>query len=191
MRSSNWQPAAASVKIDPEVARLLNDIPAVKLPKELVREGWGHSTVAQMRTYGVAPTQRSTVVQPTFDHNCVQCGRPITAGRRGWTDHAGRTKCDGQLLDDPSRRRGVHFVEGQQAKWEDELLDDFKQRLKDDINKQLYGRSTVPVRSTKSKKKDGGQCSSTKYANSCQHQCSEADDHFGFHQCKFCKHLWR
>lgn len=174
MRSSNSQPAGASgrMEVDPEVAALLDDLPRTRLPEELVEQGWGHASMDEMVKYGqYPPAPPSLVPAPTFDENCAQCGRPIALKQRGtrWMDHAGRTECDSLLVDDP--QSGHHITESDLT---------FLRAA----NEDLLGpkRKTVNVLHN---------CSATKYSHGCAHYCDHKEQHFGFHECKFCKKLWK
>jgi hypothetical protein len=154
------------MEVDPEVAALLDDLPAPALPEALLKEGWGRFTMNQMISYGQpAPASPSEVQQPIYDEHCMECGRPVTMSRGNWTDHSGGSRCDGLLTDNPLH--GHHITAGE--------LKVFTAKTKPKKFKDLKHKAA---------------CSATRHHHSCAHQCDHEEGHFGFHECKHCKHLW-
>ena len=175
MRSSNSQPPGAAPPVkepDPEVQALLDEGTGATLPRALVEQGWGQSTMRQMIKAGQRPPAHpSTEQQPVFYEECVQCGRPITMSRRSiWMDHAGREYCTADLVDE---RISHHHTP--QADY-DLLL----------TSKTAYGRRAH----RKAMAATGAVCGINKYSKDCKHRCEHPIGHFGFHECRFCKHLW-
>ena len=163
-------------EIDPDVAAILNDLPPVKLPEALVNEGWGHDSMAS--AYGGRLVGPSTETQPVYDHNCVQCGRPITMGRRQWwLDHAGNRWCTNVLLD--REVAPYHIADHELKYWQ--TADAIRPRR---------------VRKVSELKKPAGPCGArnfnlTQVHASHPHHCEHTEGHFGFHECHVCHHLWR
>jgi len=175
MRSSNSQPAGAAsrMEVDPEVAALLDDIPATRLPEVLLREGWGMSTMEVMRKYGARiPVRPSDEPQPTYDANCAECGRPVTMRQGYWTDHSGGNRCDGLLVDE--QLHGYHVTA-------DEIRTN---ELIGNLNK------SKPTALLNRIAKARGPCMATRSHPNCTHQCEHPIGHFGFHECSHCKHIW-
>jgi hypothetical protein len=173
------------VGIDPEVAALLDDLPPITLPPALVAEGWGQRSLKKEPWLGGMqrkPTEGSQ--QPTYTDNCVQCGRPITMNRRQmWTDHAGRKECENVLLDEPVLDYHVtqHDLDvGWRTVQEYPPLVPVKSRGK---FRDLPRKKDEPP-------KPAMKCSATKFGGH-MHQCWHPGDHFGFHECVQCRHLWR
>lgn len=163
------------MEIDPEVAELLGDLPPITLPIELEAAGWGHNTMNQMIQYGQAPPRAPTegAQAPTYDDVCVQCGRPVTLYRQEWTDHSGKQWCDRALAEREDSYSDHHVtaeeVDVVRKTWAWKKWQEYKQ----DLPKQK------------------GPCSTTKYSIACAHRCEHEDDHFGFHECKYCRHIWK
>jgi hypothetical protein len=182
--------------IDPEVAALLDDIPKAKLPKALEQEGWSRFTVQQMRSAGKVPKAPSPEQAPKYLENCIQCGRPVTNARKGggFWDHAGGMACDGALVDEQDYSE--HVTQS--------YLDEMK-AYKAELARGLYGPPVDPPRvrqkdkrfqdlvkeAKAAKARREAPCSATQYRSSCQHECSQRGEHFGFHECKYCRHLWK
>jgi hypothetical protein len=62
--------------------------------------GWGTSRMATWAWRGSRPKRpHQGDPQPSYTHECYQCGRPITDDTHRWVDHAGRSKCDLALVD--------------------------------------------------------------------------------------------
>jgi hypothetical protein len=174
------------MEVDPEVAELLGDLPPTRLPEELTKAGWGVHTMEEMVKYGQAPPVKpSEVQQPTYTEHCVQCGRPITAARGNhWMDHAGDRVCDGALVD--GWRYAAHHVTADELDFIKSMDDRLMPRI------EVSGLTGPPATSKKFKDlKKKGDCSATKHHQQCAHQCAWPDDHFGFHECKHCRHLWK
>lgn len=148
--------------IDPDVAALLNENPAT-LPEAVVRAGWG---VQSIKDTGLAAKTPSDVVAPVFNETCVQCGRPIARGHRGYMDHAGTWHCVADLVDNPV---SVHHVP--QADWD--LLDAMREPVK-----------------LKPLVQPAAPCQATKHDFDHSHQCFHPTGHFGFHECLACRKLW-
>jgi len=175
------------MEIDPEVAALLEEGLGVTLPPALVKKGWGQTSMHQAHNIGtgqmVTPSQE---FQPQYTDTCHQCGRPITLDRQGgWADHAYRTNCDGALVDRALTM--YHFPTSQ--------LDDIKAWVKRE-NSEMMRRLEVEKEKANQRRKEiaarqAAPCGHSKHSSSCQHQCSQGGDHFGFHECKFCRHLWK
>ena len=156
------------MEIDPEVAALLEGgLPPVKLPPALIKEGWGQRS---MRTAaGGRLVSPSTETQPIYDHRCVQCGRPITMGRREmWIDHAGNRTCENVLLDE--QVAPYHVVDHELKYWE--LIKPQPRKFRDLIQK-------------------AGPCNATNSFGPHPHICLHPKGHFGFHECEACHHLWK
>ena len=154
------------MKIDPEVAALLNENKAT-LPDELVQRGWGRTDMEVALSLDVGTLRRpSTVHQPTYDETCGQCGRPITYGTKGWMDHAGNARCPADLVDE--RVSPYHKT---QAEYD---------------SLSVFLQPVVKVEeATKA-------CMATKtHIGHHTHQCHHDHGHFGFHECVACKELWK
>jgi hypothetical protein len=85
-----WLAANASVAdvLERDIPRLQGD------DERMINAGWGLTTMRQTLKQPQRATSGS--MQPSFDFECYQCGRPITAEGK---DHAGRHDCDHALLD--------------------------------------------------------------------------------------------
>jgi len=173
------------MEVDPEVAALLDDLPATTLPDELVQQGWGKISMKRALGSGLAELKApDTEQQPVYDHDCYQCGRPIVPGRGYvWTDHAGRSWCDAVLVEE--RIHHKHFPEGElatrqaEAKLHAQQFEDMQARMR------IKQPPTPRVKVT-------GMCSAVKNKHQ-DHQCmcNHVGNHFGFHECTSCHHLWR
>ena len=60
---------------------------------------WGTKTMKQAGGTLKAPTVGN--VQPSYDFECYQCGRPITNNDGDWCDHNHDRGCEATLMDDP------------------------------------------------------------------------------------------
>jgi hypothetical protein len=175
------------LEIDPEVAALMNDLPASKLPDKLIEAGWGDQSMEQaMSSYRgrgrlVPP---STTVQPTFKH-CAQCGLPVARNGRGlWMDHVGGQECDGALcLDKQELARHIP---------QDELDDYMAAVARENERQQAFIEAFEEKRRLKRElQATPGTCEGMRYGAFCRHECAHSLDHFGFHECKYCRKLWR
>src|SRR5262245_6105400 len=61
--------------------------------------------------------------QPSYTHECWQCGRPLASQDLRWVDHSGRTLCDHALLDQEAIDREDYWTDHQPAPVEGEQED--------------------------------------------------------------------
>jgi hypothetical protein len=166
--------------IDPEVAALLDDIPRSTLPPALVNEGWGQLNMTQVERRAMSPRRAkpSAAPAPKYIENCVQCGRPVTNARKSgaWWDHAGSGECDHALGGEYISAGHVVEAEVETIKATIERLSKRKQERRDPTINKPAPR--------------GAPCSAMRFGMGCQHQCSQTSNHFGFHECKYCRKLW-
>ena len=173
--------------IDPEVEALLNDVPPIPLPQKLRAGGWGRQTMAEVQSYSVFEhtVKPSTTFQPTFEP-CAQCGKPIAEMRGIMKDHAGRDQCDGALVDGEQAYE-YHCTQGGL-----DLLLKQREELEAWSQEQLLRLNrTEQTRRAGKKLKALGPCNANMATRTCHHVCDHPSDHFGFHECKRCRHLWR
>lgn len=184
-------------EVDPEVARLLEDLPKSKLPPALDKEGWGRFSIEQMRSAGKVPVRPADEQAPRYMETCVQCGRPITNARRGggWWDHAGKQDCDGALV--AEREFEAHLpqsdlVEAREYATEMRARAENRRRERElkaqQQNASLRATPRVRVKARCSATKHSGMKGS---ALQHVHECWHPYDHFGFHECRMCSQLWR
>lgn len=176
-------------EVDPEVARLLEDLPPSKLPPALIQEGWGRFSMDYLvRTAGKTTKQPSTEQQPVYDARCYQCARPITMRRAYWTDHSGGTDCDGGAV---VEQEFPHHVIESEIEFSRNLIRRSKERnaaRTAELEKRLAAAAA-----TKAKKDEAAArpCQASRGSKGCTHKCMEKrSDHFGFHHCRYCGHLW-
>ena len=195
--------------IDPEVARLLDDIPKSKLPQPLIDEGWGQHSMARMEYWnGKTAKKPETEQAPTYMETCVQCGRPVTNARKGggWWDHSGGTVCDGALVEDQEYDEHVtqSYLDEVRAYRDRTVhrdvehvphphIQDIQRRLErvrqtDKKFQDLVKQTAKKAAQAKARRE--APCGANKHGASCTHQCSQNGDHFGFHECRYCRHLW-
>lgn len=154
---------------DPEVEALLNDLPPTKLPQPLIDKGWGNSSMHDGIGSRFPP---SNVQQPEYDRTCYQCGRPITDDNK---DHAGKRKCD-RLLVGEDWVDTIHLDEDEWNRFRARP----RQELPDIIPRaKVTGTTGCDARTTR-----GG-------SRGHDHVCFHPANHFGFHECGACRHLWR
>ena len=158
---------------DPEVEALLNDLPPTKLPQPLIDKGWGSNS---MHDDVGSRSRPSDVQQPEYDRTCFQCGRPITNDNK---DHAGKRRCD-RLLVGEDWIDTIHLDEDEYRKlltrreWAEKMAP-----LKAPPTPKVRVASACDARTNR-----GGHPSH-------EHVCFHPADHFGFHECGACRHLWR
>lgn len=166
------------MEIDPEVRALLDDLPPTKLPEALVEQGWGRHTMAN--SFGGTRKRPATDVTPTFEP-CVQCGRPVALHRGRRRDHAGRIECDAAIVGEDGRLDGQHLIQ-EEVEYA-RLMRQMRQEYPV-VAEPLPARAKLPPI-------PAGPCASNKGTRACHHVCDHPSGHFGFHECKTCRHLWR
>ena len=175
-------------EVDPEVARLLEDLPKSKLPPALDKEGWGRFSIEQMQSVGKVPKTPSTEQQPVYDARCYQCARPITMSRAHWTDHSGGTDCDGGAV---VEREFPHHVVESEIEFVRDMDRRSKERAAERTVEREKQRAAAAARDAKKEAAAAQPCQASRGGKGCTHKCMEKrSDHFGFHHCRYCGHLW-
>ena len=175
-------------EVDPEVARLLEDLPKSKLPDALIKEGWGRLSMKDWDAHGGKAKAPSTEHQPKYENTCFQCARPITTRRGKWVDHSGKDWCDGGVV--AEREFTWHVIESE-IEFSRDLIRRSKERnaaRSAELEKRLAAAAK-----TKAKKDEAAArpCEASRGGKGCTHKCMEKrSDHFGFHHCRYCGHLW-
>jgi hypothetical protein len=173
-------------EVDPEVAELLGNLPPTRLPEELTKAGWGTETMhgSMARSSSARIIKLSTEFQPVYATHCVQCGRPITDASRGMRDHAGDVLCDGAIIDDQVSEYHADATEYERARV---ARDSYVDRLRLDLSAEKI----LVQRAVDKAVRANTTCGVVKHGAH-QHQCHITGiDHFGFHECAECHHLWR
>ena len=81
---------------------------------------WGRTLMRNAPGGRLAPPAAGNP-QPTYTHECYQCGRPITLkGLDHWTDHAGRSGCDLVLVEQSMLDSGSYWPDHQPKPYEGE-----------------------------------------------------------------------
>jgi len=82
---------------EPSVADVLEeDVPGLWRPTG----SWGATLMRNAGWTGKLTRPDGGNPQPSYTHECYQCGRPLTDRDGRWIDHAGREGCDMALMDD-------------------------------------------------------------------------------------------
>ena len=183
------------MEIDPEVAELLGDLPPTKLPLECEAAGWGYNTMREMIQWGQAPPRAPTEgeLQPVYDETCVQCGRPITLHRHTWEDHNAKSWCDRGLMGKDEYATNHHVPQREHdllARGAPRPLPSYVYS-KIHVSPAIGAASAAPIGIEPKINKKEVNCSATKHHHKCAHKCSHKDGHFGFHECQYCRKLWR
>ena len=90
-RRSEMSAAEVMAEWEQDVPRLQGD------NTEMRAAGWGRP---MKHSGGTLRPPTDGPVQPSYDFECYQCGRPITNDHADyhWTDHAGKADCDHAML---------------------------------------------------------------------------------------------
>jgi hypothetical protein len=105
--------------------------------------------------------------------------------RDHWEDHNAQRRCDGAIYDgDPLS--SYHITDRD----EQVLLRRQEYPVVYRYSRIVVGPPVVP-KGIEPKPLKVVDCSAYKHGHSCAHQCAHDSGHFGFHECKTCRHLWR
>ena len=109
------------------IAEWDDKLPALQGPDErMKRAGWGRDRMRDLTWHrSPVPPVPTDKMQPSYDFECCQCGRPITNARGDrWTDHGGKTVCDLAFVDPIDVETECYWTDHTPKPWHGEEEDE-------------------------------------------------------------------